>query len=399
MKRYRRVHADIDLDAVLFNFEQMSRNIPAGTKIMAVVKTDAYGHGAVPIATLIEPYDYLWGFATATVDEAVELRQAGIKKPILILGYTFPECYSQIVKYEIRQTIFHLDMAKALSKEAVRQNKKAYVHMKLDTGMGRIGYQTAKEAAADAEVMKELPGIEMEGVFTHFANADTDNRELTIKQIEKFSEMIAAMEAVDVHFALKHCANSAGIIEFSDERFNLVRAGIISFGMWPSGEVKRDVVQLKPILSLLSHVVYVKEVEAGTPISYGSTWVADRRRRIATVPIGYGDGYPRSLSNKGYVLIKGQKASVVGRVCMDQLMIDVTEIKGEIKTGDRVTLIGTDGDLTITAEELGDLSGRFNYELICDLGNRIPRLYFKDGQLKEIRDYFELRESKVRSDL
>ncbi len=389
MKKYRRVHADIDLDAVLFNFDQMSKNIPAGTKIMAVVKTDAYGHGAVPIATMIENYDYLWGFATATVDEAVELRQAGIKKPILILGYTFPECYSHIVKYDIRQTIFQLDMAQALSAEAVRQNKKAYVHIKLDTGMGRIGYQNAEKAATDAAVMKELPGIELEGVFTHFANADTKNREFTLKQMDKFSHMIQAMEEVGARFELKHCANSAGIIEFSEEKFNLVRAGIISFGMWPSNEVKKDVVHLKPILSLLSHVVYVKEVEPGTTISYGSTWAADSRRKIATVPIGYGDGYPRSLSNKGYVLIEGQKAPIVGRVCMDQLMIDVTEIEGEIKVGDRVTLIGTDGDLTITAEELGDLSGRFNYELICDLGNRIPRLYFQDGKLKEVRDYFE----------
>ena len=389
MKKYRRVHADSDLDAVLFNFEQMSKNIPDGTKIMAVVKTDAYGHGAVPLAELLEPLDDLWGYATATVDEAVELRKSGIKKPILILGYTFPECYEEIVRYDIRQTVFQLDMAKALSEEAVRQNRKAYIHMKMDTGMGRIGYQTAKEAAEDAVKIKELPMLEMEGVFTHFANADTENPEFTLKQIEKFNEMIKAMEAEGVTFALKHCANSAGIIEFADDKFNLVRSGIISYGLWPSDEVKRDVVQLKPILSLKSHVVYVKEVEPGTTVSYGSTWIADKKRKIATVPIGYGDGYPRSLSNKGYVLIKGYKVPIVGRVCMDQLMVDVTEIPEEVKTGDRVTLIGQDGNLSITAEELGDLSGRFNYELVCDLGNRIPRIYYKDGEIKEIRDYFE----------
>ncbi len=388
MKKYRRVHADIDLDAVLFNFEQMNKNVAQGTKIMAVVKTDAYGHGAVPIASFIEPLDYLWGFATATVDEAVELRKAGIEKPILILGYTFPECYKDIVKYDIRQTIFALDMAEALSKEAVRQNKKAYVHMKLDTGMGRIGYQTVEAAVTDALLIKDLPMIETEGVFTHFANADTDNQDFTFKQIEKFYEMTNAMEEHGVTFSLKHCANSAGIIEITDQKFELVRAGIISYGLWPSNEVKKDVVQLKPILSLKSHVVYVKEVEPGTAVSYGSTWVAEEKRKIATVPIGYGDGYPRSLSNKGYVLIKGQKAPIVGRVCMDQLMVDVTEISEDIKTGDRVTLIGQDGDYTITAEELGELSGRFNYELVCDLGNRIPRIYYKDGKIKEIRDYF-----------
>ena len=389
MKKYRRVHADIDLDAVQFNFDQMSKNIPQGTKIMAVVKTDAYGHGAVPLASFMEPCEKLWGFATATVDEAVELRQAGIKKPILILGYTFPECYTHIVKNEIRQTIFTLDMAKALSNEAVRQNKKAYIHIKLDTGMGRIGYQNAKEAAADAEKISKLPMLEIEGVFTHFANADTSSQENTLRQLEKFDEMIEAMEAVGVTFSLKHCANSAGIIELTDQKFDLVRAGIISYGLWPSDEVKKDVVQLKPILSLKSHVVYVKEVGPGCAVSYGSTWVAEEKRKIATIPIGYGDGYPRSLSNKGYVLIKGCKAPIVGRVCMDQMMVDVTDIPEEIRVGDRVTLIGQDGDLTITAEEIGDLSGRFNYELVCDLGNRIPRIYYKDGEIKEIRDYFQ----------
>lgn len=389
MKKYRRVHADIDLDAVLFNFEQMSKNIPKGTKIMAVVKTDAYGHGAVPLAELLEPYEYLWGFATATVDEAMELRYAGIKKPILILGYTFPECYPQIVKYDIRQTVFQLNMAEELSKEAVRQNKKAYVHIKLDTGMGRIGYQTSEEALQDTCRMQNLPMLELEGVFTHFANADTADQTFTRGQIQKFETMVQSMEAAGICFALKHCANSAGIIELPQQEFNLVRAGIISYGMWPSEEVKKDVVRLKPILSLKSHVVYVKEVEPGTTVSYGSTWAADQKRKIATVPVGYGDGYPRSLSNKGYVLIKGYKVPIVGRICMDQLMVDVTDIPEEVRVGDRVTLIGSDGEHAITAEELGELSGRFNYELMCDLGNRIPRIYYQNGKIKEIRDYFE----------
>lgn len=389
MKKYRRVHADIDLDAVLFNFEQMSRKLSEGTRIMAVIKTDAYGHGAVPLATLLEPYDYLWGYATATIDEAVELRQAGIKKPILILGYTFPECYPQIVKYDIRQTVFQMDMAEELSKEAVRQNKKAYVHVKLDTGMGRIGYQSSEEAVRDTLRMKDLPMLELEGVFTHFANADASDQEFTMKQLDKFNEMISEMEKAGVHFELKHCANSAGIIELSDQKFDLVRAGIISFGMWPSEEVRKDVVKLKPVLSLKSHVVYVKEVEPGATISYGCTWTAQEKRKIITVPVGYGDGYPRSLSNKGCVLIKGHRVPIVGRVCMDQLMADVTDISEEIRIGDRVTLIGQDGDEMITAEELGNLSGRFNYELMCDLGNRIPRIYYQNGKIKEIRDYFE----------
>lgn len=389
MKKYRRVQADIDLDAVLFNFEQMNKKIPKDTKIMAVVKTDAYGHGAVPLAKLTEGLEYIWGFATATADEAMELRQAGIEKPILILGYSFPECYSQIIKYDIRQTVFTYEMAEELSKEAVRQNKKASIHIKLDTGMGRIGYQNPEEAAADVRKMKELPMIELEGVFTHFANADTGNPKETLNQIAKFDEMVNAMESAGVMFTLKHCSNSAGIIELEENKFNLVRAGIIAYGLWPSDDVRKDVIPLKPILSLKSHVVYVKEIEEGTPVSYGSTWKAEGKRRIATIPIGYGDGYPRSLSNKGYVLIEGCKAPIVGRVCMDQMMVDVTDIPETIKTGDRVTLIGRDGEQVITAEMLGKLSGRFNYELMCDLGNRIPRIYYQEGKIKEIRDYFE----------
>lgn len=388
MKKYRRVHADIDLDAVQFNFEQMYQKISKDTKIMAVVKTDAYGHGAVPLAELLESLEYLWGFATATIDEAIELRQAGIQKPILILGYTFPECYSSVVKYEIRQTVFTYDMAEELSKEAVRQGKKAYIHIKLDTGMGRIGYQDEEEAAKDIVRMKALPMLEFEGIFTHFANADMQDQELTRGQISRFREMIRRIEAENVKFVYKHCANSAGIIELSENEFNLVRAGIISYGMWPSDEVRKDVVPLKPILSLKSHVVYVKEVKAGATISYGSTWAAKETCKIATIPVGYGDGYPRSLSNRGYVLIKGYKAPIVGRVCMDQLMVDVSHIPEEIRIGDRVTLIGNDGEESITAEELGALSGRFNYELMCDLGNRIPRIYYKDGAIKKIRDYF-----------
>ena len=389
MKKYRRVQADIDLDAVLFNFEQMNKKIPKDTKIMSVVKTDAYGHGAVPLAKLTEGLEYIWGFATATADEAMELRQAGIEKPILILGYSFPECYSQIIKYDIRQTVFTYEMAEELSKEAVRQNKKASIHIKLDTGMGRIGYQNPEEAAADVRKMKELPMIELEGVFTHFANADTGNPKETLNQIAKFDEMVNAMESAGVMFTLKHCSNSAGIIELEENKFNLVRAGIIAYGLWPSDDVRKDVIPLKPILSLKSHVVYVKEIEEGTPVSYGSTWKAEGKRRIATIPIGYGDGYPRSLSNKGYVLIEGCKAPIVGRVCMDQMMVDVTDIPETIKTGDRVTLIGRDGEQVITAEMLGKLSGRFNYELMCDLGNRIPRIYYQEGKIKEIRDYFE----------
>ncbi|MGN0334141.1 MAG: alanine racemase [Lachnospiraceae bacterium] len=388
MKKYNRVYADIDLDAVTFNYEQMHQNLSDHTKMIAVIKTDAYGHGAVPIAKHIEKLDYLWGFATATVDEAAELRMAGIQKPILVLGYSFPESYETIVKYDIRQTVFSMEAAEGLSEEAVRQQKDVVFHVKLDTGMGRIGYQTAEEALTDLKKISKLPNVVLEGIFTHFAAADSADKTYTNAQIQKYQEIVDVLSDAGIHFQLHHCSNSAGIIDLAQIKTELVRAGIISYGLWPSDEVTKDRVLLKPVLSLKSHVVYVKDVKPGTAISYGGTWIAKRTSRIATVPVGYGDGYPRSLSNKGYVIIHGKKAPIVGRVCMDQFMIDVTEVP-ETKAGDEVILLGTDGTLSITAEELGDLSGRFNYELVCDLGNRIPRIYRRKGEITEVRDYFE----------
>ncbi len=388
MKKYSRVCADIDLDALEYNFDRMHENVSERTKIIAVIKTDAYGHGAVPIAWHLQAREDLWGFATATVDEAVELRRAGIEKPILVLGYSFPEYNEEIVKYEIRQTIFSMEAAKSLSKEAVSQGKTACVHIKLDTGMGRIGYASAEQALEELQVISQLPNLRLEGVFTHFASSDSADKTYTNHQIAKYQQMVKTFADAGIRFELHHCSNSAGIIDLPQVHLELVRAGIISYGLWPSDQVSKNIVDLKPILSLKSHIVYVKEVKAGTSVSYGSTWTAKTNSRIATVPVGYGDGYPRSLSNKGYVLLHGKKAPIVGRVCMDQFMIDVTEIP-EAKTADEVILLGSDGTQSITAEQLGDLSGRFNYELVCDLGNRIPRIYRSRGQVIEIKDYFE----------
>ena len=387
MKQYNRVYARIDLDHLHHNLNAMHANIDPDTKMVGVIKTDGYGHGAVELADEMEPLDYVWGFATATVEEAMELRLHGIRKPILILGYTFPEQYDLIVQYELRPAVFTTEMAETFSKEAAKQNKDVAVHIKLDTGMGRIGFAVTEENAKKIAAIAKMDHILIEGLFTHFAKADEFDKKATAIQMEKYEQMNRMLLELGVEIPLHHCSNSAGIVDLPQVNLDLVRAGITLYGLWPSDEVIKENVDLKPLLSLHSKVVYVKEVPAGFAISYGGTYVTDRPSTIATIPVGYGDGYPRGLSNQGYVLIHGQKAPIRGRVCMDQFMVDVTEI-ADVNTGDEVVLIGTQGEQKITMEELGDLSGRFNYEFACDLGKRIPRVYVKNGEVVKTRDYF-----------
>lgn len=369
-----RVEARINLDNIIYNLESMHRHIKPETKMIDVIKTDGYGHGALEIAAKTEQLEYIWGHAVAAVSEAQILREAGIKKPILILGFTFPDSYETLVREEIRMAVFKYDMAKALSDEAVRQGKNVYFHIKLDTGMGRIGYEPDEKALAEISDISKLPNVVMEGVFTHFAKADMTDREPTKMQIDKFHGFVEKLEQAGIKFNYKHCSNSAGIIRFPEANDDIVRAGITLYGLWPSDETERDIIDLKPVMELKSHIAYIKTVEAGKQISYGGTYEAGNSEKIATIPVGYGDGYPRTLSNKGYVLIKGQKAPIRGRVCMDQFMVDVTNIQG-VQEFDEVTLIGCDGDEEISMEYLGDISGRFNYELACDIGKRVPRVY------------------------
>ncbi|MCR4743899.1 MAG: alanine racemase [Lachnospiraceae bacterium] len=387
MGKYERVCATVDLDALHFNLESMKNNLAAGTKIMAVIKTNAYGHGAIQIANEIEKIDYLYGFATATFEEAMELRSNGIAKPVLVLGYTFPECYEDMVRNEIRPAVFRADQARALSEAAVKVGKKIHFHLAVDTAMSRIGVRPEEKSVDTVKAMAELPNVEMEGIFTHFSKADMIGRDNTLVQIKKFSSFIEMLEKAGVKFKIHHCSNSAGIVQYKEANMDMVRAGITLYGLWPSNEVRRDIIDLKPLLALKSHIVYIKYIEPGEAVSYGGTYTAESRRRVATIPVGYGDGYPRSLSNKGYVIIRGKKAPILGRVCMDQFMVDVTDIK-DVAEGDEVTLIGKDGNEELSMELIGDLSGRFNYELACDLGRRIPRIYIKDGKAVEIRDEF-----------
>ncbi len=383
MRHYERAWAEIDLDALQFNIESIKNSIDKAAKIIAVIKTDGYGHGAIQIARILEEEEQVWGYAVATAEEAFSLRDARIQKPILILGYTFPYSYGQIIEEEVRSTVFTYETAKELSDLAVAAGKDCRIHIKIDTGMTRIGIHPDDEGMALIRKISGLPGLQIEGIFTHFATADEADRTKTYHQMTLFKEYADRVDdELGIRIPMRHCSNSAGIAGIPEANMDAVRAGIILYGLWPSDEVKADGrIQLRPMLSLKSRVVYVKMVPRGQEISYGGTYTTTRDTRVATICIGYGDGYPRSLSNCGYVLVKGQRAPILGRVCMDQFMVDVTDIEQPVRVGEQVTLIGRDGGACITMEELGALSGRFNYELACDIGKRIPRIYRMDDTL------------------
>lgn len=309
------------------------------------------------------------------------LRKDGIHKPILILGYSFPYCYETLAREEIRPCVFREDSLPLLQAAAEKTGRRIKVHIKVDTGMGRIGISPDETGLRFIEEVLTYKNIEIEGLFTHFARADEADKTNAREQFALFTQFAESAEKrFSIHIPLKHCSNSAGILELPEANLDIVRAGITMYGLYPSDEVCKDRVALTPALSLYSHIVYIKRVPAGRPISYGGTYVTEEERRVATVPMGYGDGYPRSLSNKGCVLIHGRRAPILGRVCMDQFMVDVTEIP-EAKEGDRVVLLGFDGEEHLSAEELGETSGRFNYELVCDFGKRIPRIYTRQGDI------------------
>lgn len=386
LDKYYRVYATVNLDAIYMNVANLKANTKKGTKVIAVIKTDGYGHGAVPVARTID--ELVDGYAVATIDEGVNLRKNGIDKPICILGYTHESQFDRVVKYDIRPAVFELESAKKLSEVAVKMGTKAKIHIAIDTGMSRIGFRPDEESVDVIEKINNLEGIELEGIFTHFFASDECDKNSAYNQYKIFEDMIGKIEKRGINIKVKHCSNSAAIIDMPDVNMDCVRAGIAMYGMYPSEEVDKSKVKLYPAMELKSHVVYVKDIEAGTGVSYGATFVADKKMRIATIPVGYGDGYRRSLSGKGSVIIKGKRAPILGRVCMDQFMVDVTDIP-EVKAGDIVTLMGTDRDEAISAEELADMAKEtFNYELVCDLGKRIPRVFYRDGKIIGTKDYF-----------
>lgn len=382
MKLPSRIQADIDLDAFRFNLDSIKKNINENTQIITVLKADGYGHGAVPLAKEAEKEERVWGIAVATVEEALELRRGGIKKPLLILGYTYQEDYDLIAEEELRPTVFKLSMAQELSQAALRKNKTIKIHIKIDTGMSRIGYRDLEKSVPEILEISRLPGLEIEGLFTHFARADEREKAPAYQQLEKYQAFQKALKEAGLKIPLCHCSNSAGIIRIPEANMDAVRAGIILYGLYPSEEVEKEPVPLKPLMTLKSHIAYIKTLEPGVQISYGGTYTTQKETRVATIPVGYADGYARSLSNKGWVLIRGKKAPILGRVCMDQFMVDVTDIP-EARELDEVILLGKSQDQQITMEELGELSGRFNYEFACCISKRVPRIYFKGGKAME----------------
>lgn len=380
----RSAWAEIDLDKIKYNIQQI-RNMVKDKEIIAVIKADGYGHGAVDIAPVLLE-NGVSRLAVAVLSEAIELRSKDIKAPIIILGYTPLECSEELIKYDIEQTVYDLDYAKSLSKEAVKLGKKAKIHIAVDTGMGRIGFLPNEESINQVYEISKLEGIEIVGAFTHFASADESDKEYTKEQFKKFKWFFDNLAERGVNIKLKHAANSAAIMDLPDTHLDAVRAGIILYGYYPSNEVNKEKLSIKPALTLKTTVVHVKTLKAGSYVSYGRTFKAERDTVVATLPIGYADGYSRALSGKGKVIINGKYAKIIGRVCMDQCMVDVTEIEN-VKVGDEVILLGEDGDLKFNADDMAEIMDTINYEVICMLKQRVPRVYRKNKKIVKINNY------------
>ena len=373
MSGYLRCYAEVSLKAIGHNIAQVKKRLRPGVKLLAVIKADAYGHGAVRVGKYLE--DQVDYFAVATAEEAMELREQGIRLPVLVLGYISPEQYSEILDYDITQTVYSLEIAEKLSEASVKAGCRTKIHAALDTGMTRIGFHITEEEADRIAAISRLPGLELEGMFTHFSCADQKDKTYCGLQLEKFRRMERMLRARGVEIPVKHICNSAGIMEFDDYRFDMVRSGIVTYGLYPSEEVDKSRLPLIPALSWKSRVIHVQDVEPGLGVSYGATYTTEGPcTRIATVSAGYADGYPRALSNKGRVLIHGRYAPILGRVCMDQMMVDVSHIP-DVKVEDAVTLIGREGDRRITMEEVADPACRFNYEMARGISKRVPRIY------------------------
>ncbi|PKM93663.1 MAG: alanine racemase [Firmicutes bacterium HGW-Firmicutes-1] len=386
MKQYHRVFAEINIDYIEDNLKAIKDYVGHNKEVMVVIKADGYGHGAIPIARQL----YEAGInciGVATIQEAIALRKYDIDIPIVVLGYSPVEEYENLVEYDIIQTVYKYSMAKGISDAATKAGKNAKIHIKIDTGMMRIGFFPDQATVDTIIKMHTLPNLEIEGIFTHFAQADGEDRSFTNDQIELFNCFISKLEENAITIPKIHASNSAGMIEYKNAHFDIVRAGIALYGLYPSSTIDHTKLILKPSLSLKSNIIFLKEVGEGVPISYGGTYTTSKRCKIATIPVGYGDGYPRSLSSKGRVLIRGQYAPIIGRICMDQFMVDVTDIK-EVCEGDEAVLIGMQGESEISVEEIAELDGTINYEIVCQLGKRIPRVYYKNNQIIYTIDYF-----------
>lgn len=374
--RYYRCFVAVDLSAIDHNLAQLQQNMAPGVKTMAVVKADGYGHGSVPVAKHIA--DRVDRFAVASLYEASVLREAGIQKPILVLSYTSPVGYNKLVDLDVTATVYDLEEAKLLSDTAVAKGKKVTIHIAVDTGMARVGFAPTAESADVVAQISQLPGVILEGLFSHYACADLADKTAKNRQTELFDKFIALLEQRGVFVPIKHICNSAGTME-PDKQYDMCRLGVAMYGLYPSEEMDREKIRLRPAMKVVSQVIHLKTVPAGTKIGYGHTYTAPAEQRIATVSIGYADGFNRCLSNTGVVLIRGKRVPVVGRVCMDQVMVDVTDLE-EVQVGDPVVILGKSGQEEITAEELGAMSYSFNYEVVCNFMPRVKRLYYLNGK-------------------
>lgn len=371
-KEYCRTYAEINLGAIRHNIAEERRRVGGSAKIMAIIKADAYGHGDVRVAEALD--DLVDAYGVAVAEEALRLREKGIGKMMLILGYTGSGWFEELIRHDISQTVYSYPMAKELSDVAVKMGKPAHIHIKVDTGMSRIGFLPVRDNIEVIRAIRELPGIQIEGIFTHFARADEETAEAAREPFEKFIIFVRELESRGIHIPLKHAANSASVILFPESYLDMVRSGITTYGLYPSEKVPKELLSIRPALQWKSIVSFVKTIHPGTSVGYGGTFTAKRETVVATVPVGYADGVRRDLSGKGRVLIRGQYAAIIGRICMDQFMVDVTDIP-DVCVDDTVTLIGEDGENRISVEEVAELAHSFNYEYVCGISARVPRKY------------------------
>ncbi|RCX12374.1 alanine racemase [Anaerobacterium chartisolvens] len=384
--KFNRSWAEVNLDNIAHNTLEIRKITNKRTEIMGVVKADAYGHGVMEVTrTLLD--NGVGRLAVSMLDEAIQLRKNGIDVPILILSYTDPVRAEEIIENDVTQTVFSRELADALSSAAVRLGRSVRIHIKIDTGMTRVGFMPGYSAVKEVIEISKLPGIIIEGLFTHFASADEADKSYTYMQFERFMSICSELTRIGIHIPVRHVANSAAVMEFPEMHLDMVRPGIILYGMYPSQEVDKSKIHLKPAMTLKSNVILVKRVEAGTAVSYGRIFITDRESIIATIPIGYADGYTRMLGNRASVLINGESAPIIGRVCMDQCMVDVTDLSNNVSVGDEVVLFGGQGERNIRVEDIASMAGTINYEVVCLIGKRVPRFYFQGGKILNVLNY------------
>ncbi|MHB1452919.1 MAG: alanine racemase [Saccharofermentanales bacterium] len=378
--------AQVNLDSIAHNVRILRRIVKRNAEIMGVVKADAYGHGTKQVVPVLLR-NGATRLAVSMLDEAIELRKNGVEVPILILGYTDPRRSDEIIEYNVTQTVYSMDLAFSLSEAGIRAAREVRIHIKVDTGMGRVGFMSGFEAVKQISEIGKMRNIVIEGLYTHFASADEESPDYTMQQFEKFMSICNELGRLGIQIPIKHVCNSAAAARYPFMHLDMVRAGILLYGMSPSPAVNAAGLGFRPAMTLKANIVLIKKTGEGQPISYGRTFTTSRESVIATIPIGYADGYSRTLSNKAEVLIKGERYPVVGTVCMDTCMADITDAQTEISTGDEVVLFGSSGAESIDIDEIASLMGTINYEVTCLIGKRVPRVYTDDTGIREIENY------------